>query len=483
MKLLLKFVAGPLTFLVLYLLPYEGPSPEGRVALAIFGWVIMWWMTQPVPWGISSLLPLLLFPAFGLMSIGNTVSLYGQNIFFWIMGTILLGYAMHRHGLAKRFALWFLSLKVVSGSTRRLVFGFMLVTGIISMVVSDAASVAMMIPVGISLGAFVRTLTGTSSSVKSNFGALLALGALYGAEAGGTATIAGIPHNAIAVALLEQLTGRTLGWFDWMFAGMPLFILTLIAFYFILLWFLPPEVKEIPGGQEFIRAERAKLGPFTAGEKATLFVFLTMVFLFTFPTFLSMTLDAGHPILVWSKTALSIWVVPPTIMLLLFSTPVNWKKGEFVLTWREAVEHSPWGIMILCTAAVAITTALVGFGLIEYTKSLMAGLGLGEYSLPYVSAAIVAASTNLISGTAATALFGNILIPYAQEVGFNPASMAMLIPNVALGIMLPWAGAGAGTAFATGEIDMKNMIRIGVISTVMLVILRATIHILLSPYL
>ena len=483
MKLLLRFAAGPLTFLVLYFLPYEGPSPEGRVALAIFGWVIMWWMTQPVPWGISSLLPLLLFPAFGLMSIGNTVSLYGQNIFFWIMGTILLGYAMHRHGLAKRFALWFLSLKVVSGSTHRLAFGFMLVTGMVSMVVSDAASVAMMIPVGISLGAFVRTITGTGSLVKSNFAAFLALGALYGAEAGGTATIAGIPHNALAVALLEQLTGRTLGWFNWMFAGVPIFITVLIAFYFILRWFLPPEVRAIPGGQEFIRKEREKLGPFTAGERATLFVFLVMIFLFTFPTLLSLTLEAGHPVLAWSRQALSIWVVPPTIMLLLFSTPVNWKKGEFVLTWREAVEHSPWGIMILCTTAVAVTNALVDFGLIEYAGRLMAGLGLSKFSLPYVSAAIVAVSTNMISGTAATTLFGSILIPAAQEIGFNPASMAMLIPNVALGIMLPWAGAGAGTAFATGEIDMKNMIRIGVISTVVLVFLKATIHILLSPYL
>lgn len=238
MKLLLRFASGPLTFLVFYFVPYEGPSPEGRVVLAIFGWMVMWWMTQPVPWAITSLLPLLLFPGFALMSIGNTVSLYGQNIFFWIMGTILMGYAMHRHGLAKRFALWFLSLRVVSGSTHRLVFGFMLVT--------------------------------------------------------------------------------------------------------------------------------------------------------------------------------AIWIVPPTVLLLLFSTPVNWRKAEFVLTWREAAEHAPWNIMILCTAAVAVIHALAEFGFVQFAEGLVAGMGLGHYSLPFVSAPLVAFSTNFLSGTASTALFAAVLIPASQ---------------------------------------------------------------------
>jgi len=89
----------------------------------------------------------------------------------------------------------------------------------------------------------------------------------------------------------------------------------------------------------------------------------------------------------------------------------------------------------------------------------------------------------VISGTAATTFFGSILIPAAQQIGWNPASMAMLIPNVALGFMLPWAGAAAGTAFATGELDMKNMIRIGAVSTVAVVVIRAGLHILLAPYL
>lgn len=483
MKLLLQFASGPLTLLILYLLPYDAPSSEGRIALAIFGWMVMWWMTQPVPWAITAMLPLLLFPGFQLMTIGNTVSLYGQNIFFWVMGTILMGYAMQRHGLAKRFALWFLSHRAVGGNTYRLVFGFMLVTALVSIFISNAATVAMMMPVGISLVSFVRVIAGISPSKKSNLGAMMALGALYGAVAGGTASMMGTPYNALSVDLLQTLTGRSFGFFHWMGAGMPIFLVTLVTFYFVLRLFFRPEITRIPGGEEFIRGEREKLGSLTPGERSTLFVFLVMVFLFTLPSLIDLTLGPEHSLAKWADTALPIWIVPPTILLLLFSVPVNWRKAEFVLTWREAVEHAPWNIMLLCTGAVAVTSTLVQFGFVDFAKTLVAGMGLGQYSLPFVSSILVALGTNFLSGTAATALFGTILIPASQQIGFNPASMAMLIPNVATGIMLPWAGATAGTAFATGEVDMKNMIRVGAVATLVFALLVAGIHTLLAPLL
>ncbi|MBI4463647.1 MAG: anion permease [Acidobacteria bacterium] len=483
MKLLMKFTSGPFVFLLLYSIPYEGPSPQGRIALAIFGWMVMWWMTQPVPWAITSLLPLILFPAFGLMNIGKTVGLYGQNIFFWVMGTVLVGYAIQRHGLAKRVALWFLSRRMLSGSTYRLVFGFMLVTSIVSIFISDAATVAMMMPVGISLVSFVRTIAGIAPSQRSSLGAFMALGCLYGSVAGGTVTVMGTPYNALSVDLLHTLTGRAFGFFNWMMAGIPIFLVTLVAFYFVLCLFLRPEISQIPGGREFIQGERRKLGPLSAGERATLFVFLAMIFLFTLPTLMNLTLGREHSLAKWTEAAIPIWVVPPTMILLLFCTPVNWRKAEFVLTWREAIEHSPWDIMLLCTGAVGITSALVEFGFVKFAEGQIAGMGLGHYSLPVVAALLVALGTNFISGTAATALFGTILIPASQQIGFNSASMAMLIPNMATGIILPWSGATSATAFASGEVEMKNMIRIGAVATLLFAILVTGIHTLLAPFL
>ena len=72
MKILLKFAAGPAAFLFFYALPYGGVTPEARVALAVFGWMILWWITNPVPWAVTSMLPLVLFPFLRLMSINAT---------------------------------------------------------------------------------------------------------------------------------------------------------------------------------------------------------------------------------------------------------------------------------------------------------------------------------------------------------------------------------------------------------------------------
>jgi len=159
------------------------------------------------------------------------------------------------------------------------------------------------------------------------------------------------------------------------------------------------------------------------------------------------------------------------------------QKGEGTLVWRDAVEHAPWNIMILCTGAVAMTSALARFGLMEFMQGSLQSLGLSSFTLPYVAAAVMGLSTNIISGLAATSLFSGIFIPMASEVGFNPASMTMLVPMNAVGIVVPWAGAAAGTAFATGYLELRDMIKVGAVATVCNIVLTSTIHILFSPLL
>jgi len=96
---------------------------------------------------------------------------------------------------------------------------------------------------------------------------------------------------------------------------------------------------------------------------------------------------------------------------------------------------------------------------------------------------VMGLSTNIISGLAATSLFSGIFIPMASDLGFNPASMTMLIPMNAVGIMVPWAGAAAGTAFATGHLELREMIKIGAVATVFNIVFTASIHLLFSPLL
>lgn len=476
----LKLASGPAAFVLILLLPLA-LSYEGRASLATFAWAAVWWMTRPVPWAIAALLPLVVFPAAGVMTIGATADLYGHPIFFWIMGTVLVGFAIEKHGLARRFALTFLALPAIGGRTRRLTLAYMVVTGLISMFVSDTATIAMVIPIGMSLVRHIKTLAGAPTDTKTNFGAFMTLGTFYAALAGGTATMVGIPHNAIAVSQIEEFTGRGLGWFDWMTVGVPVFAGTLLVFYVMLWLMVPPEIADVPEGQAFLNAERAKLGPISSNERRVLFVFGIMVLLFVLPTIILMLFGEAHRFTALAERALPIWVVPPALLVLLFAIPSSGGGGA-LLGWKEAEQHTPWNVMILVLGAVAMTDALTKFGFVEFMGGVVGGLGLGSIALPYVGAMLAAVTTNFISGTAATALYGSIFIPAAVEVGYNPASMAILIANVSLGIVFPWAGAASATAFSVGEIDMGRMIRIGVVATLLFSISTATIHIFLSPF-
>jgi solute carrier family 13 (sodium-dependent dicarboxylate transporter), member 2/3/5 len=416
------------------------------------------------------------------MTIGATTQLYGQPIFFWIMGTVLVGFAIDKHGVAQRVALAFLALPGIGGQTRRLTFAYMLVTGVISMFVSDAATIAMMCPIGMSLVSHIRSMAGTGRAESTRFAAFMTLGTFYAAVAGGTATVMGVPHNAIAVSLLERLTGRQLGFFEWMAAGVPVFVVLLIVFY-TLLWLLtPPEIREVPSGEAFLRAEHARLGPIRPNERRVLLVFGVMVALFTLPTIAALALGGEHAVVSWLERALPVWVVPPIVMLLLFTIPATGAQHGTLLSWKDAEQQTPWNTMLLVVGGVAMTDALTQFGFVDLMGGVVKGLGVGATALPYVAALFVAMTTDIISGIAAAALYCNIFIPAAVELGFNPASIAILIANVALGLVFPWAGAASATAFSVGDIEMGRMIRIGIVATAVFAGITATIHLLLSPY-
>jgi sodium-dependent dicarboxylate transporter 2/3/5 len=473
---LARLLAGPLVGAATLLIPL-GLSYQGEVALATFVCVIVWWMTQPMPWAVAAMLPFLVFPAAGVMNIADTMRLYGQPIFFWILGTVLMGYAIEKHGLAYRFAIGFLALRGIGGRMHRLTLIYMLIVGAISMFVSDAATVAMTIPIGMSVVRHTWTMTGTAPAEKSNFAAFITLGTFYASVAGGTATIMGVPHNAISIAILEQVTGRQLGFFEWMVAGVPVFLTLILGFYATLWLLVPPEMRTIPTGEAFLRAERDKLGSMRSNERRVLAVFAVMIVLFTLPTFLGLGLGTNHAAATWATRALPVWVVPIAVLFLLFTIRSAESPDAALLTWRDAETHGPWNSMFLVGGAVAMTDALTQFGFVEVVGGMVGQLGIAATTLPIVAAVAGGIATNFISGTA---LLASIFIPAAAQIGYNPASMAVLLGQVGVGLVFPWAGATSATTFAAGEIGLRPMIIIGLIATAVFIFLVAAIHLLLG---
>src|SRR5438874_703007 len=89
----------------------------------------------------------------------------------------------------------------------------------------------------------------------------LPLAVLYGASAGGMATPAGVPFNPITISLSEQLTGYSVTFAQWTLTGVILTLATIPAYYAVLAWMSPPEVKSIEDGAAYFREQKKTLGP------------------------------------------------------------------------------------------------------------------------------------------------------------------------------------------------------------------------------
>ena len=143
----LRMLSGPAAFAIVYLLPLDGLEAPAHIALSCFAWIVVWWATRPVPWAITGLLPLLIFPLSAIMPFRDTAALYGQRVFPVLLGVMLFGHAFRKHGLAKRIAFGILSIPGVAVSGPRLILMMLIVTAALSALIDDAAAVAIMIPI------------------------------------------------------------------------------------------------------------------------------------------------------------------------------------------------------------------------------------------------------------------------------------------------------------------------------------------------
>ena len=105
----LAIASGPLVFALTQFIPIGGLKPEAHIALSAFAWILAWWVFQPIPWAITGMLPLVILPLAGALSFQDTAALYGQRILFFLVGVMLFGHALEKHGLGRRIAINILS--------------------------------------------------------------------------------------------------------------------------------------------------------------------------------------------------------------------------------------------------------------------------------------------------------------------------------------------------------------------------------------
>jgi len=449
---------GPILFLAVLLLPApEGLGPEAQRVAAVAVLMATWWMTEALPLPATSLLPIVLFPTLGVMSTTNATAPYANHLIFLYMGGFMIALAMQRWGLHRRIALAVVS--VVGTAPRRMVLGFMLATGFISAWLSNTATVMMMLPIGIAILSLLETDEG------GPLGAALMLGIAYAASIGGVATLIGTPPNAIFAAAAEELVGRTIGFAEWLYVGVPFAVALLLLTWLLLVrgvFRLPAGAGLEEQAREVVRSQRAALGPMGAGERvvAIVFALTALAWILLDPKRIGGVEIPGITTWLPMVTDSAIAVAGA---LVLFMAPVSLERRTFVLDWESAAKL-PWGVLLLFGGGLSLARGFETTGLAAWIGDQVAHFS----ALPTVGVIAVVATlfvflTELTSNTATATMAMPVMAGVAAGIGADPiVLMATAALASSMAFMLPAATPPNAIVFGTGRVTIRQMARAGI---------------------
>ena len=474
----------------------EGLSTDARNVAAIGTLMAIWWMSEAIPLSATSLLPIVLIPMLTERTVSESTAPYASPIVFLFLGGFLIAIAMEKWNLHRRIAL--LTLRKVGVQPKRIILGMMLATGFLSMWVSNTATTLMMLPIGLSIlalvierskhtdqGAEVADQIGSSGTISQvvddpnirAFGICLVLSIAWSATIGGLGTLLGSPPNAIVAGYVQDELGREIGFLQWMMIGLPL------ALVFILIaWVLMTNVlfrfnlSEVPGGRAMIDDEIAHLGPVSQGERMVIIVFASAAFLWVVPGLLTSLTGSELGVLgMLDDTAIAI-----AAGIALFILPAR-GKTEMVLTWKDAEDGLPWGVLLLFGGGLSLAGAVAATGLDEWFGQQVQGLGaLTPLMLVAAVTTMILFLTEVTSNTATAATFIPILGGVAAGIGVDP--MALLIPAAfaaTCAFMLPVGTPPNAIVFGTGAVTIGQMARGGfVLNLVGIVLITMFIYLL-----
>ena len=491
------FFAGPIIAFILFfalpeqyvdthkaLIPLDFPA---KATLCVTTWMAIWWLTEAIDISATALLPIAVFPLLGIADIKSTTAPYASHLIFLFMGGFVIAFAMQRWKLDRRLAKTIL--KMVGQNPYFIVAGFMLAAALLSGFITNTATTAVMLPIGLSIIFMFCNSNDqqTFNKDQANFAKCIMLGIAYAASIGGTTTVIGTAPNLFLAGFVEETINddyqRQLNFVDWIsFAG-PLAIVFLPIVWLVLTKFIFPFRVEALATPDI--AEAIKRKKMTRGQKVTITVFTLTVALWITRPFLqkiSLSIDGQvfYPLAQLSDPGIAMLAA-----MLLFVIPVDFKQRIFAMDWHTA-KKLPWGIFILFGGGLTLAKAIKANGVAEFIGAQALLLpDIPEFLFVLIVCASILFLTELTSNTATTATLIPILAAIAIGLGMHPYLLifpATLAASFAF--MMPIATPPNAIVFGSGYISIPEMCKAGLWLNMLAVLVITTFtYVMIKPVL
>lgn len=450
-------ILGPMVFAGLLLLPAPaGLSGAGMRVAALAALMAVWWVTQALPLAATALLPIVLLPVMGVMRTSEVTVAYGNHLIYLFMGGFLIAVTIERWNLHRRIALQ--TIRLVGYTPDRIVLGFMVATAFLSMWLSNTATAMMMVTIGMAVTTQARQLLEAEGvqcrEGEFRFGIVLMLGIAYAASIGGIATLIGTPPNALLAGIVEKTYGMSIGFAQWMIFGVPLSIAMLAATWLYLTRIAyPDDLHRLPGGQQAIRDELARLGPLSREERRVMMIAVVVVI-----AWVTHGLAGKGAFGRLDDSAIAMGGA-----LLLFLCPAGrFGAAPRLLDWQTA-RGIPWDIIILFGGGFALANAVGASGLTEWLAGRLELLhGMPLLVVIGAVTVLVIFLTEFTSNTATASLFLPVMGALAQALQIHPLGpMAAAALAASFAFMLPVATPPNAIVFGSRQLTATQMAKAG----------------------
>jgi len=430
----LFFILLALGFLGLLSLPLpEGLGPEGMKAIAVFLLCLVLWVSNAVPVAITGLFAIVLVPLLGILPRSSTYSLFGNEAVFFILGAFILSGAVMQSGLSNRVALRLM--ERYGGSPRSLVISIFLLAASLSFIMSEHAVAAMLFPIVLEISKSLKLRPG-----ESNYGKLLFFALAWGSVIGGVGTFLGGARVPLAMGILKETTGQTIGFLDYTVAVAPLVVVLLVVGYVVLTRFFPIDVKGVESAHEVIVRRARALGKVRPREYAVGFILFVTILLW-------MTLG---------KTVGLAAIALVSVMALFVLKLVK---------WREIEEYVNWGVILMYGGAIILGTALDRSGAARWmVEAVMTHWAHTPVTVFAVFSLLAILLTESMSNAAVIAVLLPVSIGMAGSMNMSAEvfTYAVAVP-AGLAFMLPMSTPANAIAVSSDYITVGDMAKGGVI--------------------
>jgi sodium-dependent dicarboxylate transporter 2/3/5 len=435
---------------------------KAQYALAVAVLMVLLWVTEVLPMPVVALLPIVLFPLLGVADTAETTAPYANPAIFLFMGGFMIGLAIEKWDLHRRIALSVVSYTGTSGN--RIILGFILATGFLSMWLSNTATTMMMYPIALSV---VQVLERGREQDKGvhNMAICLLMSIAYASNFGGIATLVGTPPNVAYAAFLKKQYGYTFAFSDWLIIGLPMALLLMLGLYFVMTkWLFRTQMKDETGAREVIQQELMALGPMKTPEKRVLAVFGFTAFLWIFRELINK--------LTGLKLDDNLIAIAGAVLLFVLPSGDRSGKGKTLLYWEDTGKLS-WGILLLFGGGITLANQLEKAGLIGRLGEWMAsGAGTNMLLLIFIITIVSIFISELLSNVAQVIVFAPVISGMADAMSVDPLLLATpMVFAASCASMLPMGTPPNAIVFASGRLKLSDMVRTGLVMNLLAVVI------------